>query len=59
MSGDRIALAVQALKLFIHSLPIGSKFNIISYGTTYKKMFEEGSVKYCEKTLDKANILLK
>jgi Mg-chelatase subunit ChlD len=35
MSGQRINLAVGALKLFLHSLPIGSKFNIVSFGSNF------------------------
>lgn len=35
MTGDRISLAVEALKLFVHSIPYGSKFNIVSYGSNY------------------------
>jgi uncharacterized protein YegL len=29
MTGDRIETAIDALKLFIQSLPLGSKFSII------------------------------
>ena len=32
-------LAVEALILFLHSLPIGSKFNVVSYGSDYVKLF--------------------
>lgn len=53
MSGQRIKLAVEALKLFIHSIPFGSKFNIVSYGSNYVKMFQK-SVEYDEESLSKA-----
>jgi len=33
MSGQKIKLAAEALRLFVHSLPVGSKLNIISYGS--------------------------
>lgn len=35
MTGDRIETAIDALKLFIQSLPLGSKFSIIQFGTNY------------------------
>jgi len=41
MYGESIALAVEALKLFVHSLPMGSKFNIISYGSKFDCMFKD------------------
>ena len=40
MSGQPIKLAVEALKLFLHSLPIGCKFNVVSFGSDYAKLFE-------------------
>ncbi len=43
MSGKSIDLAVQALKLFIHSLPEGSKFNVVSYGSEYIKLFPKST----------------
>jgi hypothetical protein len=39
MSGSPIKLAVEALKLFLHSLPMGSKFNIVSYGSDFSTLF--------------------
>jgi hypothetical protein len=50
MSGARINMAVEALKLFIHSIPYGSMFNIVSFGSDFKKMFPE-SVEYNEDNL--------
>lgn len=40
MSGNRIQITVSALKLFLQSLPPGSMFDIISYGTNYKHMIK-------------------
>ena len=38
--GDRaIDMAVEALKVFIHSLPEGSLFNVISFGSSHKFLF--------------------
>ena len=53
MEGQRIDLAVQALKLFVHSLPLGSKFNIVSYGCTFTSLFPESQT-YDEESLHKA-----
>lgn len=53
MHGDPIKMAVQALKLFIHSLPLGCKFNVVSFGTHFTKLFPE-SVVYSEDTLKAA-----
>lgn len=50
MSGNRIRFAVEALKLFIYSIPMGSKFNIVSYGSKFKCMFLE-SVAITDETL--------
>jgi hypothetical protein len=53
MGGEPIKLAVEALKLFLHSLPIGSKFNVISFGSNFEKLFPE-SVEYNEENLNTA-----
>jgi len=39
MTGGRIRLAVEALKLFIHSLPEGCYFNVVSYGSSFKLLY--------------------
>ncbi len=39
MSGTPMTLAVKALKLFLHSLPIGSRFNVFSFGSNFSSLF--------------------
>ena len=41
---DRIEKAKKALVFFLQSLPASSYFNICSYGTNYKLMFEESQL---------------
>jgi hypothetical protein len=45
--------AREATKLFIQSLPEGSKFNIVSFGSEHSKLFDE-SVNYTEETKQSA-----
>ena len=55
---DSIQLANEALQLFLHSLPVGSYFNIVSYGSNYDAMWSS-SVEYNQENLkiatDKVN----
>lgn len=53
MGGTRITLVVQALKVFLKSLPVGVKFNICSFGSSYSFLWER-SVTYNQRTLDEA-----
>ncbi|THD21260.1 von Willebrand factor A domain-containing protein 5A [Fasciola hepatica] len=41
MSGDRIQKAAQALLLFLKSIPIGCRFQIIGFGNTFNTLFPE------------------
>lgn len=42
MGGNRITTTVEALKLFLYSLPPESMFEIISYGTDYTTLSKGG-----------------
>ncbi|CDW72317.1 UNKNOWN [Stylonychia lemnae] len=53
MQGQSIHLAVQALQLFLHSLPMGCKFNVVSFGSDFELLFETSQI-YDESTFDKA-----
>ena len=37
---NAITMAKEALKIFIHSLPEGSKFNVCSFGTEFQFLFD-------------------
>ena len=50
MTGTPISFAVESLKLFVHSLPIGSMFNVVSFGSNFIKLFPQ-SVVYNEENL--------
>ena len=39
-----IKTAKEALKLFLHSLPDGSYFNVVSFGSSYEYLFKESVV---------------
>mmetsp|Transcript_643 Transcript_643/g.746 ORF Transcript_643/g.746 Transcript_643/m.746 type:complete len:173 (+) Transcript_643:1384-1902(+) len=52
--GDKaISMAKEALKIFIHSLPEGSKFNLCTFGSHHSFLFP-GPVDYTEETMLKA-----
>ena len=52
---DTIKLARQALQLFLQSLPFGSTFQIVSYGTDFDYLFpDKRSVEYNDKTFKEA-----
>ena len=53
MSGSYICSARETLVLFLKSLPEGSYFNIVGFGSSYRKLFPD-SVPYDEQHLDKA-----
>ena len=57
MGGDKIMQAVDALKLFIRSIPEGSYFNVISFGSTHSALWKHSvpynatTVKQCINTI--------
>ena len=51
MQGERVEKAKQALILFLKSLPQESFFNIVSFGSTWRKIFED-SQRYADKSID-------
>ncbi|KAF2848424.1 VIT-domain-containing protein [Plenodomus tracheiphilus IPT5] len=53
MRGGRNELAVQALKVFLRSLPVGVKFNICAFGSNYEFLWPQ-SATYSQKSLDEA-----
>lgn len=57
MYGSTIRLAVEALKLFLYSLPSGCKFNVVSFGSGFEFMFKK-SVEYTDENLNKAVSLI-
>lgn len=53
MRGGRNDLAVQALKVFLRSLPVGVKFNICAFGSNHSFLWPR-SMTYSQKSLDEA-----
>ena len=54
MAGGKINRVKETLQLFLRSLPEGTLFNVIGFGTDFKKLFEGGSVEYNDKNLTTA-----
>lgn len=48
MTGTKMNMAIDAVILFIKSLPLDSKFNVISFGNDYKSMYEDSVVNNAE-----------
>ncbi|KAF9173487.1 hypothetical protein BGX21_003797 [Mortierella sp. AD011] len=53
MSGSRIQLVKSALKVFLKSIPVGAKFNICSFGSSYSFLWKKSQT-YSQSTLDEA-----
>ena len=53
MEGEKISQARKAVQIFLRSLPEGSFFNIISFGSCFTSLFEK-SQEYDDETLKAA-----
>ena len=53
MGGTPIKVAKEALKLFIKSIPEGSKFNVVSFGSNFESIWNE-SQDYSNENVDEA-----
>ena len=53
MSGNAIKIASKALLLFLQSLPVGSLYQIIGFGSNYKK-YDEEPKEYNEENIKKS-----
>ncbi|OCL05367.1 VIT-domain-containing protein [Glonium stellatum] len=53
MGGPKMSSAVSALKVFLKSLPIGVKFNICSFGSSYSFLWKKSKT-YSQSSLDEA-----
>jgi hypothetical protein len=52
---NAITMAKEALKIFIHSLPEGSKFNVCSFGSRFEFLFDsQAVVDYTESNMNYA-----
>jgi hypothetical protein len=51
--GKNINLAIEALKLFLYSLPAGCYFNVYFFGRVFNKIYEK-SVLYNDDSLNNA-----
>jgi hypothetical protein len=45
----------ETLQIFLRSLPEGTLFNIVSFGTNFSSLFPDGSKEYNDKTLQAAS----
>ncbi len=57
MQGMPIKLGVRALKVFLHSLPLGCFVNVYSFGSEFESMFEQ-SYEYSQDTLEAASAIV-
>eukprot|EP01105_Mastigella_eilhardi_P023085 TRINITY_DN5780_c0_g1_i2.p1 TRINITY_DN5780_c0_g1~~TRINITY_DN5780_c0_g1_i2.p1 ORF type:complete len:696 (+),score=124.75 TRINITY_DN5780_c0_g1_i2:840-2927(+) len=54
MVGSRMMKAKRALQLLLSSLPAGTFFNVVGFGTGQKLLFPQGSVSYDDNTVAQA-----
>eukprot|EP00162_Nutomonas_longa_P016051 comp22477_c0_seq3/m.55601 comp22477_c0_seq3/g.55601 ORF comp22477_c0_seq3/g.55601 comp22477_c0_seq3/m.55601 type:complete len:879 (+) comp22477_c0_seq3:28-2664(+) len=54
MGGTKIEQTKNALQLFLRSMPAGSKFNIVSFGSSASQLFSGGAQDYNQNTMRQA-----
>lgn len=54
MEGIAIKQARDAMMLILASIPVGSYFNIIGFGSHFEELFADGSREYTQETLEEA-----
>jgi hypothetical protein len=54
MRGGKMAQCVDALQIFLRSLPVGTPFNIVSFGSEHSSLFAEGCLPLDDETLKRA-----
>jgi hypothetical protein len=60
MTGEKIDAARQAMLIFLKSLPVHCRFNIIRFGSDYQSLFEkEITAIYNEQTMSEAQTMIK
>ena len=59
MSGARMASAASALQVCLRSLPVGARFNIVSFGSRFELLFNTGSAVYGDDSLARAAAYVK
>ena len=57
MWGKPISLAKESLKLFVKSLPEGSVFNVVSFGSSFETVFTK-PVEYSNSNVEQALAVL-
>ena len=55
MGGQKMRDAITTLQMVLRGLPVGSLFQIVSFGSSYNLMFPSGSVEYNDDTLATAS----
>jgi hypothetical protein len=54
MAGARMKAVQSTMQLFLRSLPEGTKFNIVGFGSSVQWLFEYGSLSYNDANLQQA-----
>jgi hypothetical protein len=55
MNGLKMMRAKDAVKIFLKSLPVGCRFNVVKFGSKFEFLKDQYFMLYCESTLNMAN----